>query len=87
MISYDNRTYYDKRNEYYYDPEWEAAWNTGEAKRYYKCILKDPFRGDRVSIHLYTPAVAVLIQKRLGKLGNEYSYEEITEGRRKDGSD
>ena len=61
MIAHDNKIYYNKRNEPFYDPEWEAAEKANEDKKYYWFETK----GGRY-IKLYKPSLAKLVAIRTG---------------------
>ena len=62
MIAYDNKTYYNRQKEPFYDPEWEEAENANEEKQYYWQYMG---YGGRC-IKQYKPSVAKLYAKRTG---------------------
>ena len=68
MIAYDNRVYYRKSQEPFSDPEWEAAEQANEAKRYFWVETKVPGTHQVAGrfIKLYKPSVAKLVSKRTG---------------------
>ena len=61
MIAYDNKIYYDKSREPFYDPEWEEAENANERKLYYRIADQGGYK-----IKQYKPSLAKLVSKRTG---------------------